>query len=247
MAVGKTFAEAKAELEAIRCKKCNGLGECDDADCNDIEFNRWKCTACGGTGIMAAKQELTTREQVRAFNNAFERPVHESWTDMSVTDRILVGKLLFEEVHEYITKGLGLDFVIDGRRFSEAHETMDLEHFEGRVVDPVEVVDGLADVNIVIHFNAHWHGFNLDRATTIVNDSNMSKLGQDGRPIINGVTDGYRADVLYAGRAEGDTEYRNEDGYDPAKPIGKILKGPNYWEPTSLLSALICEAGNNKP
>lgn len=188
---------------------------------------------------MADKQTLTTREQVRAFNNAFERPVHESWTNMSVTDRILVGKLLFEEVREYIEKGLGLDFVIDGRRFSEAHETMDLEHFEGRVVDPVECVDGLADVNIVIHFNAHWHGFNLDRATTIVNDSNMSKLDENGQPIINGVSDGYRIEEEKARHDAG------LPGFDPAKPIGKILKGPNYWEPTSLLSALIAEAGNN--
>lgn len=187
---------------------------------------------------MANKQELTTREQVRAFNNAFERPVHESWTNMSVTDRILVGKLLLEEVREYIEKGLGLDFVIDGRRFSEAHETMDLEHFEGRVMDPVECVDGLADVNIVIHFNAHWHGFNLDRATTIVNDSNMSKLGQDGRPIINASHCICKRPVPHTGGCETN---------DPSKPIGKILKGPNFWEPTSLLSALICEAGNNKP
>lgn len=194
---------------------------------------------------MAVDQKLTTREQVRAFNNAFERPVHESWTNMSVTDRILVGKLLLEEVREYIEKGLGLDFVIDGRRFSEAHETMDLEHFEGRVVDPVECVDGLADVNIVIHFNAHWHGFNLDRATTIVNDSNMSKLAADGTPIINGVTEGYRDKANLAEHNIGEGWADDEEGFDPNKPIGKILKGPNYWEPTSLLSALICEAGNN--
>ena len=195
--------------------------------------------------IMADKQQLTTREQVRAFNNAFERPVHESWTNMSVTDRILVGKLLFEEVREYIEKGLGLDFVIDGVRFGDVHETMDLDHFEGRVVDPVECVDGLADVNVVIHFNAHWHGFNLDRATSIVNDSNMSKLDETGKPIINGVSDGARAGGTDAG--DGWNVAEDEPLYDPAKPIGKILKGPNYWEPTSLLSALICEAGNNRP
>lgn len=186
---------------------------------------------------MAVDQQLTTREQVRGFNNAFERPVHESWTNMSVSDRLLVGELLLEEVVEYVTKGLGLEVRVTahpvGARLTSGDEPLEqavidiaVNHREGCVVNPIECVDGLADVNIVIHFNAHWHGFNLDRATTIVNDSNMSKLGQDGRPIIN--TEG-------------------SDSYDPAKPIGKILKGPNYWEPASLLSALICEAGNNKP
>lgn len=203
---------------------------------------------------MADKQALTTREQVRGFNNAFERPVHESWTNMSVTDRLLVGQLLLEEVVEYIDKGLGITIVheCNGGEYSEVidhqslqHGNLLLRHDEGRVMDPVECVDGLADVNIVIHFNAHWHGFNLDRATTIVNDSNMSKLGADGRPIINGVTEGYRCDKNQADIRDG-TRGKCEPGFDPTKPIGKILKGPNYWEPTSLLSALIAEAGNNK-
>lgn len=195
--------------------------------------------------IMADKQQLTTREQVRAFNNAFERPVHESWTNMSVTDRLLVGQLLLEEVVEYIQKGLGLRIAsdMDARLYSATIEQplgdhLKLVHDEGRVVDPVECVDGLADVNVVIHFNAHWHGFNLDRATTIVNDSNMSKLDEKGKPIINGITEGYHM-LSDAGQDD-------EAGFDPHKPLGKILKGPNYWEPTSLLSALICEAGNNK-
>lgn len=195
---------------------------------------------------MANKQELTTREQVRAFNNAFERPVHESWTNMSVTDRLLVGQLLLEEVIEYIDKGLGITIVheCNGGEYSEVidhqslqHGTLLLRHDEGRVMDPVECVDGLADVNIVIHFNAHWHGFNLDRATTIVNDSNMSKLGENGRPIINASHCICKQPVPHTGGCA---------THDPTKPIGKILKGPNYWEPTSLLSALIAEAGNNK-
>ena len=222
---------------------------------------------------MAVDQQLTTREQVRGFNNAFERPVHESWTSMSVTDRILVGKLLLEEVVEYVVKGLGLDFqggcydVSDPQCYVDDSFTalkpgfvnmadvdaivnvLDIVHREGRVMDPVECVDGLADVNIVIHFNAHWHGFNLDRATTIVNDSNMSKLGADGRPIINGVTPGYRCEANLDPdmTVAFNQKFTGERGYDDSKPLGKILKGPNYWEPTSLLSALIAEAGNNKP
>ena len=40
-----------------------------------------------------------------------------------------------------------------------------------------------------------------------IDDSNMSKLGLDGEPIIN---DGQK---------------------DPTKPVGKILKGPNFRKP----------------
>lgn len=205
-----------------------------------------------GDNTMADQQALTTREQIREFSLAFERPVNESWTDLSVSDRLLLGKLLFEEVAEYIVKGLGLDFEYpledlytkDGlpvRGIMMNREKIQIEHNEGRVMDPVECADGLADVNVVSHFNAHWHGFNLDRATSIVNDSNMSKLGEDGKPIINGVTEGYRV-------KEDDAHTQlAEAGFDPSKPIGKILKGPNFYEPTSLLTALIGEEGNNQP
>lgn len=61
----------------------------------------------------------------------------------------------------------------------------------------------------------------VDKAMTIVEESNMSKLGDDGEPIINDPKSKY---------------------YDSNKALGKVLKNPNtYFEPTERLEALLKE------
>jgi predicted HAD superfamily Cof-like phosphohydrolase len=186
---------------------------------------------------------------IRDFSRAFQRPVNESWADnLPIADRELLGKLLLEEVTEYLVKGLGLTIMnMDGETVMDIDGGgLMLEHNEGVQLNPVEIVDGLADVNVVIHFNAHWHGFNLDAATEIVNDSNMSKLGPDGQPIINGVTRGYRtAEACGEETVRWRKDFAGEEGFDPNKPIGKILKGPDFYEPGPLLSQLIMSATGN--
>lgn len=173
----------------------------------------------------------TTRELIRKFNAAFDRPVNNSWTQLTVTERELLGKLLLEETLEYVTKGLGLEitWVPEGENPFYLQPD-DIQLGATQLVDPVECVDGLADVNVVAHFAAHWHGFNLDRATEIVNESNMSKLGDDGKPIINGVT----PDSTGGGPI-----------IDPSKPIGKILKSPNFVDPATRLRELLMTENNN--
>lgn len=180
---------------------------------------------------------MGTRELIRDFNIAFGRPVNDELTPPSVSDRILLGKLILEECVETLTKGLGL--TIHAKDVMNIRpDNFDVVHREGDLFDAVETIDGLADMNVVIHFMAHWMGMNLDAATEIVNESNMSKLGADGKPIINGVTEGYRHLPL----APAD----DESGFDPNKPIGKILKGPNYWDAQPKLRELIMTAGVNR-
>lgn len=59
----------------------------------------------------------------------------------------------------------------------------------------------------------------LDEAMTAVEESNMSKLGDDGEPIYN----------------EKGSKY-----YDPSKPEGKILKNPKtFFTPTERLSDIL--------
>lgn len=199
---------------------------------------------------------MTTRERIRKFSLAFGRPVNESWTDLTVTERELLGNLLLEEAVEYCVKGLGLSVDIqahpdDDKKAGDIHFVVN--HVEGVMLNPVECVDGLADVNVVTHFNAHWHGFNLDKATEIVNESNMSKLDANGNPIINREVECDECDGR--GRLN-----RDPDDYDrcckcggkgrfildPSKPIGKILKGPNFFEPQARLIAecIIPQGGN---
>ena len=77
--------------------------------------------------------------------------------------------------------------------WSEYHEAY---HFK----DECEQLKELADLVYVCFQMAASQEWDLDEAMRRVHKSNMSKLGEDGKPI-------YRAD-------------------------GKVLKGPNYKEPT---------------
>ncbi len=65
--------------------------------------------------------------------------------------------------------------------------------------DMKEVADALTDILYVTYGAGHAFGINLDKCFEEVQNSNMSKLGQDGKPIYN--------------------------------DKGKVMKGPNYFEP----------------
>ena len=65
--------------------------------------------------------------------------------------------------------------------------------------DEVEVADALTDILYVTYGAGHAFGIDLDKCFQEVQDSNMSKLGSDGKPIYN--------------------------------ESGKVMKGPNYFEP----------------
>jgi hypothetical protein len=169
------------------------------------------------------------RARVREFNLAFERPVNDRLVDLSKEDRVLLGNLIIEETLEYVTKGLGLTMslthdggsVVTPATFSKHDNDTKWWLTPSDPVDPIECADGLGDVNVIIHFNSWWQGIDLDAVDVEIHRSNMSKLGEDGKPIINGVTPGYR------GGSVGGTG-TDEPGYDPTRPPGKILKGPNY-------------------
>ena len=62
-----------------------------------------------------------------------------------------------------------------------------------------EIADALTDLLYVTYGAGHAYGINLDKCFAEVQRSNMSKLGQDGKPIYN--------------------------------EKGKVMKGPNYFEP----------------
>ena len=65
--------------------------------------------------------------------------------------------------------------------------------------DLKEIADALTDLLYVTYGSGHAYGINLDKCFAEVQRSNMSKLGQDGKPIYN--------------------------------EKGKVMKGPNYFEP----------------
>ena len=169
---------------------------------------------------------MNTREMIREFSLAFGRPVNDSVVRLTVAERELLGKLILEECLEYVTKGLGLRVTFGGMLGLDHTmlDTVSCELNEGQMYDPVESADGLGDMNVVVHFNSLWHGFDIDAVTAEIHRSNMSKLDEAGNPIVNQC-------VMCAGTLD--------DGFDghvceligPTKPAGKILKGPNYSPP----------------
>ena len=85
-----------------------------------------------------------------------------------------------------------LRFELSREELEELKEAMDKK-------DIKEVADALTDILYVTYGAGHAFGINLDKCFQEVQNSNMSKLGDDGKPIYN--------------------------------EKGKVMKGPNYFEP----------------
>lgn len=113
---------------------------------------------------------------VTEFHKAFELGMKETPTaDLGINKNLLRYKLMREENEEYL----------------EAANTNDL----------VEVADALGDMLYILCGTIIEHGMQhkIEEVFNEIQRSNMSKLGEDGKPI-------YRQD-------------------------GKVLKGPNYFQP----------------
>lgn len=89
--------------------------------------------------------------------------------------------------------------LIDEEHLEVAHAYLDLKEDITNKEAREHMLKELADLVYVCHQMAACFGWDLQVAYNRVHESNMSKLGADGKPL------------------------RREDG--------KILKGPNYFEP----------------
>lgn len=196
---------------------------------------------------------VTTREQIAEFHTTFGIPVEQVLLESpSIELRVLRAKLLLEEVVETITQGLGLKVYVNAIPPSALTEEYGDDPNEIEIIDvgapydPIETFDGLGDVNVVIHGTAHCLGGNLDRVTSEIHRSNMSKLDEDGKPIINECKHygGDKMPTLMMGVEaipETTAQCKNRMLHnscddpthliDPTKPIGKILKSPNFEAP----------------
>jgi predicted HAD superfamily Cof-like phosphohydrolase len=90
--------------------------------------------------------------------------------------------------------------LIDEEHLEVAHAYLDLKEDITNKQAQEHLLKELADLVYVCHQMAACFNWDLQVAYNRVHESNMSKLGEDGKPI------------------------RREDG--------KILKGPNYFEPS---------------
>ena len=99
----------------------------------------------------------TNNDKVREFMNAFGQEVKKTPDLGSVDLRALRLDLIREEVQE-LTEALAAE-------------------------DIVEVADALTDILYVVYGAGHAFGIDLESCFREVHFSNMSKLGEDGKPI----------------------------------------------------------------
>ncbi len=125
---------------------------------------------------------------------------------------------ILSEAMELLEKGLGLKVGLvvetgeDDADFADSSDNAALTNailkgmqYVGKR-DVIETVDALGDLNVVVNGFALELGANMLAVDQEVLASNMTKLGEDGQPIV-------------------------ADGSNPKFPAGKILKGPRFMEP----------------
>ena len=74
---------------------------------------------------------------------------------------------------------------INGLRYSLIQEELDELKQAIKNKDLLEVADALTDILYVTYGAGHAFGIDLDKCFQEVQNSNMSKLGNDGKPIYN--------------------------------------------------------------
>jgi len=100
---------------------------------------------------------MTNFDMVRDFMNAFEQEVKTKTEMPDKETQVLRYALIHEELNEFV----------------DAMKKEDL----------VEVADALTDLLYVVYGAGHSFGIDLDKCFEEVHNSNMSKLGADGKPI----------------------------------------------------------------
>lgn len=125
--------------------------------------------------------------KVAEFHRAFGHPVESEITLPDVKTRLLRFRLLFEEVMEF-GRAVGIDELAElpeeefSARVKEAAATFTIN--DNYPVDIIEAADALADIEYVTHGAGLVFGFPSQEVFDAVQDSNMSKLGADGQPIL---------------------------------------------------------------
>jgi len=141
---------------------------------------------------------LTNAQMVDEFMKAFGQPTKCGFSDPAVLQ--LGMNLISEECEELSEEVKALIKAYHAPH--DCNHTLVRKHFAKE----------LADLLFVVYWMARAVGIDVDSAMFSVWQSNMSKLGADGKPI-------YRED-------------------------GKVLKGPNYFEPdmAHVIETIPCEA-----
>jgi predicted HAD superfamily Cof-like phosphohydrolase len=126
-------------------------------------------------------------EHVREFHETFNHPINTSPCVPEAKIVKLRLALILEEFTELAEACVG-DTAGGQNLLKPLAQAMDavkaLEE-DDLNVDVVEVADALTDINYVTYGAGHCFGVDLDACMQEVQRANMSKLGEDGKPIYN--------------------------------------------------------------
>ena len=109
------------------------------------------------------KENADNLTQVVEFMRAIEQPVGTGWLD---SDGIRLGLKLIREEETELEEAAA---ILEATPYVEAHR--------------LNFVKELTDLLYVAYWLAARVGIDVDRAFRLVHQSNMTKLGKDGRPI----------------------------------------------------------------
>lgn len=116
-----------------------------------------------------------TVQMVREFHKAFGHPAPDTVTIPDTDTQLLRVSLIAEELLE-LCESLNIQLdIIEG----DIHITK----YSDLPIDMVEAADALADLDYVVAGGNVVFGFPAEKIVSHVHDSNMSKLGEDGKPI----------------------------------------------------------------
>jgi predicted HAD superfamily Cof-like phosphohydrolase len=127
-------------------------------------------------------------EHVRQFHETFGHPIH---AQPHVPDTKMIKLRLALILEEFIELS---EACLNKEQEGSKNYLQQLKQAESQLhqltksdidVDVVEVADALTDINYVTYGAGHCFGVNLDACMQEVQRSNMSKLGEDGKPIYN--------------------------------------------------------------
>lgn len=137
--------------------------------------------------ITARYKDSHTIHKVREFHKVFHHPVEVAPTVPSPATRLLRFKLIFEELLEF-GRAIGVEGLagIPQEEFEQHVRTAlgGVVLDETLATDLVEAADALGDLDYVVQGANLAFGFPAEAVVANIHESNMSKLGADGQPIL---------------------------------------------------------------
>jgi len=153
-----------------------------------LQDELWGSKSMDKGSFQEAENALLTLHEtpVREFHKVFNHPINEVPTVPDAATRILRVKLQLEEVLEFArASGVRIEAYRGEDEINITAVDVDIDFGTelGVVPDIIDVADALGDIRVVTDgANLTW-GFPQQEILEEIHASNMSKLGEDGKPI----------------------------------------------------------------